>query len=71
MPILPCVSAGRGDRNANDSELLLYDTKDAVGEQAHEMRERSPDDTLILWAGEVGRTPHSSGTDGRDRHISG
>jgi hypothetical protein len=29
------------------------------------------DDTLILWAGEMGRTPHSSGTDGRDHHVSG
>jgi hypothetical protein len=24
------------------------------------------DDTLVIWAGEMGRTPHSSGTDGRD-----
>ncbi len=29
------------------------------------------DDTLVLWAGEMGRTPHSGGTDGRDHHISG
>jgi hypothetical protein len=29
------------------------------------------DDTLVLWAGEMGRTPHSSGDDGRDHHISG
>lgn len=29
------------------------------------------DDTLVLWAGEMGRTPHSSGTDGRDHHVSG
>jgi hypothetical protein len=29
------------------------------------------DDTLIVWAGEMGRTPHSSGTDGRDHHVSG
>ncbi len=29
------------------------------------------DETLILWAGEMGRTPHSSGTDGRDHHVSG
>jgi uncharacterized protein (DUF1501 family) len=25
----------------------------------------------VLWAGEMGRTPHSSGTDGRDHHVSG
>lgn len=29
------------------------------------------DDTLVVWAGEMGRTPHSSGADGRDHHVSG
>ncbi len=29
------------------------------------------EDTLILWAGEFGRTPHSAGTDGRDHHPEG
>jgi hypothetical protein len=29
------------------------------------------EDTLLVWAGEMGRTPHSSGTDGRDHHVSG
>ncbi len=29
------------------------------------------DDTLVIWAGEMGRTPHSSGNDGRDHHVSG
>ena len=29
------------------------------------------DDTLVLWAGEMGRTPHSGGDDGRDHHVSG
>jgi Protein of unknown function (DUF1501) len=29
------------------------------------------DDTLVVWAGEMGRTPHSGGTDGRDHHVSG
>ena len=28
-------------------------------------------DTLVVWAGEMGRTPHSAGTDGRDHHVSG
>src|SRR5262249_6472637 len=27
--------------------------------------------TLILWAGEFGRTPHSTGRDGRDHHPEG
>ena len=29
------------------------------------------DETLVLWAGEMGRTPHGAGTDGRDHHVSG
>ena len=29
------------------------------------------DETLVIWAGEMGRTPHSSGDDGRDHHVSG
>jgi hypothetical protein len=29
------------------------------------------DETIVLWAGEMGRTPHSGGTDGRDHHVSG
>lgn len=29
------------------------------------------DETLVVWAGEMGRTPHSSGDDGRDHHVSG
>ncbi|MCA9207439.1 MAG: DUF1501 domain-containing protein, partial [Planctomycetales bacterium] len=29
------------------------------------------EDTLVVWAGEMGRTPHSSGDDGRDHHVSG
>ena len=28
-------------------------------------------ETLVVWAGEMGRTPHSSGDDGRDHHVSG
>jgi hypothetical protein len=29
------------------------------------------DDTLVLWAGEFGRTPHAPGEDGRDHHPEG
>ncbi|MBX9654284.1 DUF1501 domain-containing protein [bacterium] len=29
------------------------------------------DETLVVWAGEMGRTPHSAGDDGRDHHVSG
>jgi hypothetical protein len=29
------------------------------------------DDTLVIWAGEFGRTPHSQGSDGRDHNNKG
>lgn len=29
------------------------------------------DETLVLWSGEFGRTPHSRGRDGRDHHSDG
>ena len=29
------------------------------------------DSTLVLWAGEFGRTPHAPGPDGRDHHTGG
>ena len=29
------------------------------------------DETLVLWAGEMGRTPHSGNVHGRDHHTSG
>ena len=29
------------------------------------------DETIVLWAGEMGRTPHAAHTDGRDHHVSG
>jgi hypothetical protein len=29
------------------------------------------DETLVLWAGEFGRTPHTAGRDGRDHHPNG
>lgn len=28
-------------------------------------------DTLVVWAGEMGRTPHTARGDGRDHHVSG
>lgn len=29
------------------------------------------DETLVVWAGEMGRTPHTAKGDGRDHHVSG
>lgn len=28
-------------------------------------------DTLVIWGGEFGRTPHAEGTDGRDHNVAG
>lgn len=28
-------------------------------------------DTLVIWSGEFGRTPHAEGTDGRDHNVAG
>ena len=27
------------------------------------------EDTLVIWSGEFGRTPHAEGTDGRDHNV--
>jgi hypothetical protein len=29
------------------------------------------DETIVLWAGEMGRTPHAASPDGRDHHVAG
>jgi len=29
------------------------------------------EDTVVVWAGEMGRTPHSKSRDGRDHHVDG
>ena len=29
------------------------------------------EDTVVLWAGEMGRTPHAATPDGRDHHVAG
>jgi hypothetical protein len=29
------------------------------------------DETIVLWAGEMGRTPHAANADGRDHHVAG
>jgi uncharacterized protein (DUF1501 family) len=47
-------------------------TDQAVAALITDLEERGLlDDTLILWSGEFGRTPHSPGTDGRDHHPEG
>ena len=47
-------------------------TDQAVAALITDLKQRGMlDDTLVLWSGEFGRTPHSAGTDGRDHHPEG
>lgn len=47
-------------------------TEQSVAALIRDLRQRGLlDETLVVWAGEMGRTPHSPGRDGRDHHING
>jgi hypothetical protein len=47
-------------------------TDQAVAALVTDLKQRGLlEDTLVLWAGEFGRTPHSAGSDGRDHHPEG
>lgn len=47
-------------------------TDKAVAALITDLKQRGMlDETLILWAGEFGRTPHAPGPDGRDHHPEG
>ncbi|MGV3724129.1 MAG: DUF1501 domain-containing protein, partial [Actinomycetota bacterium] len=47
-------------------------TDQAVAGLIKDLKQRGMlDETLILWSGEFGRTPHSPGKDGRDHHPEG
>lgn len=47
-------------------------TDQAVAGLIKDLKQRGMlDDTLVLWTGEFGRTPHSAGRDGRDHHPEG
>ncbi len=47
-------------------------TDQAVAGLVLDLKQRGMlDDTLVLWSGEFGRTPHSAGNDGRDHHPEG
>jgi len=50
----------------------LTHSNNAPWDQHGELKDRGLlESTLVVWAGEMGRTPHSGGTDGRDHHVSG
>jgi hypothetical protein len=71
----PGASNGTWDQHGNlkaGHEKNALDTDQAVAALICDLKRRGLfDDTLIVWAGEFGRTPHSAGRDGRDHHPEG
>jgi hypothetical protein len=71
----PGASNGAWDQHGNlkaGHEKNALDTDQAIAGLIKDLKARGLlDETLILWAGEFGRTPHSSGRDGRDHHPEG
>jgi hypothetical protein len=71
----PGASNGTWDQHGNlkaGHEKNALDTDQAIAGLIKDLKRRGLlDDTLILWAGEFGRTPHSTGRDGRDHHPEG
>jgi hypothetical protein len=71
----PGASNGTWDQHGDlkkGHEKNASDTDQAVAGLIKDLRSRGLlDETLILWAGEFGRTPHSTGRDGRDHHPEG
>jgi hypothetical protein len=71
----PGASNGTWDQHGNlkqGHEKNALDTDQAIAGLIRDLKQRGLfDDTLIVWAGEFGRTPHSAGRDGRDHHPEG
>ncbi len=71
----PGASNGTWDQHGNlkaGHEKNAMDTDQAIAGLIKDLKARGLfDETLILWAGEFGRTPHSAGRDGRDHHPEG
>ncbi|WP_207910696.1 DUF1501 domain-containing protein [Chthoniobacter flavus] len=68
-------SNGTWDQHGNlkaGHEKNARQTDRAVAALIMDLKQRGLlESTLVLWAGEFGRTPHSPGTDGRDHHPEG
>ncbi len=68
-------SNGTWDQHGNlkeGHERNARQTDRAVAALIKDLKQRGLlDSTLILWAGEFGRTPHAPGSDGRDHHPEG
>jgi hypothetical protein len=67
----PGASNGTWDQHGNlkaGHEKNALDTDQAIAGLIRDLKSRGLfDETLIVWAGEFGRTPHSAGRDGRIR----
>jgi hypothetical protein len=50
-------------------EKNAFDTDQAIAGLIKDLKSRGMlEETLVLWAGEFGRSPHAAGKDGRDHH---
>ncbi len=71
----PGASNGTWDQHGDlkkGHEKNALDTDQALAGLIQDLKQRGLfDETLIVWAGEFGRTPHSAGRDGRDHHPEG
>ncbi len=71
----PGASNGTWDQHGdlkNGHQKNALDTDQAIAGLICDLKARGLfDETLIVWAGEFGRTPHSAGRDGRDHHPEG
>ena len=71
----PGASNGTWDQHGalkQGHEKNALDTDQAIAGLILDLKQRGLfDETLIVWAGEFGRTPHSAGRDGRDHHPEG
>jgi len=71
----PGASNGTWDQHGDlkkGHEKNALDTDQAIAALIQDLKDRGLfDETLIVWAGEFGRTPHSAGRDGRDHHPEG
>jgi hypothetical protein len=71
----PGASNGTWDQHGDlkkGHEKNALDTDQAVAGLLKDLKRRGLlDETLVIWAGEFGRTPHSAGRDGRDHHPEG
>lgn len=71
----PGASNGTWDQHGDlkkGHEKNALDTDQAIAGLIRDLKQRGLlEETLVVWAGEFGRTPHSAGRDGRDHHPEG